>query len=62
MYCDRLLTRCRLISVATFCLSKVLDPPPLLEDVKVVMVRTKRPVTIGTVARACERMHHHPEP
>lgn len=35
-------------------IEQVLEPPPLLSNVAVVMVRTKRPVTIGTVARACE--------
>eukprot|EP00873_Tetraselmis_striata_P019977 jgi/Tetstr1/440241/TSEL_028592.t1 len=31
----------------------VLDPPALLADIVIVLVRTKRPVTVGTVARAC---------
>jgi len=31
----------------------VLEPPALLADIAIVLVRTKRPVTVGTVVRAC---------
>lgn len=29
------------------------DPPPLLQDVTIILVSPKRPVSVGTVARAC---------
>jgi hypothetical protein len=32
---------------------QVLEPPALLADIAIVLVRTKRPVTVGTVVRAC---------
>jgi hypothetical protein len=33
--------------------TELLNPPPLLNDVAVVLVNPKRPVSIGAVARAC---------
>lgn len=33
--------------------SPVLDPPPLLAQVSIILVSPKRPATLGTVARSC---------
>ena len=31
----------------------LLDPPPVLEHVSVILVSPRHPVSVGTVARAC---------